>query len=205
NRGLLLAAKGNTAEAAAQFRRAAELDGHLAAAHYQLGGILAADGHRSKAIEEYEICIEDDPSHANARAELAVLLLEIGDSAAAAEQLEAAHKSKPADVRILNKLAWVLATSSSDDVRDPPRAKALADQLVALTGDRNPQALDTLAAAQAAMGEFDDAVATVSRAATLARAKRNRALANAIELRMSGYRQRHAYREVATSKVEPVR
>jgi tetratricopeptide (TPR) repeat protein len=60
------------------------------------------------------------------------------------------------DVR--NELAWILATNGDPSVRNPPKALALALAETKRNGLHSPMAADTLAAAHAANGKFDEAI-----------------------------------------------
>jgi len=71
----------------------------------------------------------------------------------------------------LNNLAWLLATASEPDLRDPERAVDLARRAVTL--ERSPGFLDTLAEAYFVDGRVEDAIRTIKEA--LATAKENRA------------------------------
>jgi len=62
------------------------------------------------------------------------------------------------DADALNRLAWTLATSSLQDLRDGNGATAIATRAVELTHRQNPNHLDTLAAACAEAGVFEDAI-----------------------------------------------
>ena len=73
---------------------------------------------------------------------------------------------RPEFATAANNLAWTLATCHDPTIRNPAEAIHLI-QDVALASSE-PWLLDTLAAAYAAAGHFDRAVATASRAATLA-------------------------------------
>ncbi len=58
----------------------------------------------------------------------------------------------------LNDLAWLLATCDDPKVRNGADAVKFAEQAVAKTDRKNPMILDTLAAAYAEAGQFDQAV-----------------------------------------------
>jgi len=66
------------------------------------------------------------------------------------------------DIMCLNCLAWLLATCPDDRFRDGNRALGLAQRLVAV--DPKPAHIDTLAAAYAATGRFEDAIRTQNQA-----------------------------------------
>ncbi len=84
-------------------------------------------------------------------------------------------------------LAFVLATSTDDAVRNGPRAILLAEQ--ALKADpASPTALNSLAAALAETGRFPEAVATAERALASARALRQDDAIRVSEARLAAYR-----------------
>lgn len=62
---------------------------------------------------------------------------------------------------LYNNFAWLLATTSDESLRDPARALRLARRAVELSSEANAYYLGTLAAAQAANGEFKAALATL--------------------------------------------
>ena len=68
----------------------------------------------------------------------------------------------------LNNLAWILATSSDDHIRDGPLAVELARRACELTSYRMPIPMITLAAAYAESGRFEDAISMARDASTLA-------------------------------------
>jgi tetratricopeptide (TPR) repeat protein len=71
------------------------------------------------------------------------------------------------DIDALNGLAWLLATCPDATVRDGRRAVALAQRAVELTKWQSSNALDTLAAAYAEVGEFASGVRAEKQAMAL--------------------------------------
>lgn len=88
-----------------------------------------------------------------------------GDFPHAIADYERALQLNPYLAEAMNSLAWDLATMPAADLRDGRRAVELAEKAVALDSHETGF-LDTLAAAYAEAGRFDDAVHTQQRAIT---------------------------------------
>ncbi len=94
--------------------------------------------------------------------------LNVGRQQEALADYEKALALEPKDDGILNNLAWLLATSPDEKLRDGARAIRLATQACELTDWKAPHILSTLAAAYAETGDFDAAVKWSSKAVELA-------------------------------------
>lgn len=70
-------------------------------------------------------------------------------------------------------LAWILATTSETRLRNPDQAIALITQEMKGASPKNPELLDTLAAAQAAKGNFEEAMRSQQQAVDLSKGQRN--------------------------------
>ena len=68
----------------------------------------------------------------------------------------------------LNNLAWILATSPDDGLRNGTEAVRLAERACELTHYDEPLFIGTLAAAYAESGRFPEAVTTAEKAEQLA-------------------------------------
>ncbi|MBX9788044.1 MAG: hypothetical protein K2Y37_03950 [Pirellulales bacterium] len=68
-----------------------------------------------------------------------------------------AYTLTPHNWIVLNRLAWLLATSPVDDVRNGTLAEALAMEACRWTEFREPHCLSALAAAHAELGDFSAA------------------------------------------------
>ncbi|MHC4253244.1 MAG: tetratricopeptide repeat protein, partial [Planctomycetota bacterium] len=118
------------------------------------------------AIADYGKAIEVEPDIVTLvdRASTAVRK---GDPKAAVGFYEEALKRWPNSRLALNDLAWLLSTCTSASCRDGKRAVELARRTVKLDTKSDPQHLDTLAAAYAEAGRFDEAVKTQKEAIAL--------------------------------------
>jgi peroxiredoxin len=121
---------------------------------------------------------------------LAAKLAESGDFAAAI-QLNEAALTKNEDPAVLNNLASLLANAPDPARRDPARAVKLAQRAVTLTGGKFPALLETLAAAQAAAGDFPAAAVTAENALSLAKSSGDAGLAASLEKNLAAYRAGH--------------
>jgi len=95
----------------------------------------------------------------------------------------------------LNGLAWVMATTSNPKFLNGAKAVQLAKQANQWTQDKQPDFLDTLAAAYAAAGNFQEALDTARKAQALARRAGRTELVRNIAERIALYQQGQAYRD----------
>ena len=97
------------------------------------------------------------------------------------------------DPAVVNNLSWLLAVHAEPSPATTREAIALAEEAVDHYGEDDSEALDTLAAAYAAAGRFDDAERAGARALDQAR-ENDAELADSIRSRLALYRARHPYR-----------
>jgi len=122
------------------------------------------------------------------------LLSSAGRYGEALAHLEAAYRVNPGDVAIVNNLAWLLATSPEATHRDGPRAVRLAEWACKTTSYKSPPLLDSLAAAYAQIGQFDQAIRTTEQAIEIVR-RNPKASTETLESRLKLYRAGLPYRE----------
>ena len=103
----------------------------------------------------------------------------------------------PSNNAARNNLAWILATSANQDLRNAEEALIVATKLNADTGNKVPQVLDTLAAAQAANGQFTKAAQSAEMA--ISQLKNNSKLKQTIQNRLNLYKNGKAFLQ-STSK-----
>jgi spermidine synthase len=134
---------------------------------------------------------------------LGTVLAQVGRMPEAIVQYEQALRIKPDYPKARNDLAWMLATRGPAENADAVRAVALAERACKLSGNWVATYLDTLAAAYAAAGRFDDAVGTAQKAVELARSGGQPGVAEKIEGRLRLYRAGHACHQPANATIPP--
>ncbi len=111
-----------------------------------------------QAIATYSDVLDQNPNHLDALRSRGDTNLNIGKHAEAIADFGRALKINPDEMSLLNNLAWVLATSPEDGLRDGKRAVELATKACKLTEYKTPHILSTLAAAFAENGNFETAI-----------------------------------------------
>ncbi|MCC9606364.1 tetratricopeptide repeat protein [Blastopirellula sp. JC732] len=123
----------------------------------QIGMIYNSDNQPRKAIQIFDTVLKKSPDSWQALSGRSNAQLSIGAQKEAIEGYEQALKLHADDDHILNNLAWVLATSPDDSLRNGERSLELAKKACDLTNYEAPHILSTLAAAYAETGNFDEA------------------------------------------------
>jgi tetratricopeptide (TPR) repeat protein len=92
-------------------------------------------------------------------------------------------------------LAWILATHPDASIRDGARAMQLAQEACERTNYRDPVLLDTLGAAYAEAGRFQDAIQIERTAAQIASQQKQEKQLNQVMSRLQLYQSGQPYRE----------
>ncbi|MCZ6816123.1 MAG: sulfatase-like hydrolase/transferase [Planctomycetota bacterium] len=168
NLGGHLLAKGQVDDALEQLQKAVELGPENVAANFKLARAFEMKERNAEAIQSYERVYELAPRNAIAYRFAANLMDVEGQQARAVSVLRKACEVMKGDAYLTNDLAWRLATSKKDEIRNGSEAVKLAKVAEGLTEGDDFNVLDTLAAAYAEVGRFDDAVETINRALAIA-------------------------------------
>jgi tetratricopeptide (TPR) repeat protein len=174
NLGIALLHKGSTNEAMARFQRALDLKPDYSEACYNLGMAFLQKGDLEKAMNHLHRVLQIKPDDAQACYNLGNIYVQKGalDQAVLYFQRALQIDSNYSDAQ--NNLAWLWATAPSPSMRNGQKALVLAQQANRDAGGKDPDILDTLAAACAEAGQFDDARKNAKNAIQLAQAAGNR-------------------------------
>lgn len=156
-RGLMAAERKDYDSAIRDFRRLASKNPDDLAVIGQLGMLYLAAEQPREAIRRFTRALEIDQDNFPCRRGRSDAAISMGDHPAALADLEKALALEPADSGVLNNLAWLLATSPDDDLRDGPRAIELATKACEETKWEAAHIISTLAAAYAEKGDFENA------------------------------------------------
>jgi tetratricopeptide (TPR) repeat protein len=168
----------------------------------QLGAYLVADQRPRKAIDVYTALIEEDKNNWEALRSRGDALLSVGKHKEAIEDYEAALKLQPENDGILNNLAWVLATSTFDELRDSKRSIELGTKACEVTKYEMPHILSTLAAGYAEAGDFENARKWSTKAVELGREKLKDQVEQ-LEQELESYKNNKPWRELQQIEDKP--
>lgn len=114
-------------------------------------------GKLDDAIRDFTAALKIDPKYTDALGNRAFTHRLKGDFPSAVADLEQAIRLRPQTFEALNDLAWLLSTANSDQARNGAKSLELAKQACAISEYKQWNTLDTLAAACAENGQFDEA------------------------------------------------
>jgi tetratricopeptide (TPR) repeat protein len=195
NLGKVYAAQGKAQPAIEQYREALRLRPGYADAHEKLAYALAGQGRIDEAIPQYAAAIQARPDSAELRYRYGLAIYQRHRAKEAISELREALRLKPDWPDALNNLAWILATDAAGTRQDAEKALTHILKAIELTGQPDATLIDTLAAAHAATGRFDNAVRSAEQAIRLATAAGDTLLAAEIERRCRLYRSGKRYFE----------
>jgi protein O-mannosyl-transferase len=199
NLGIALSDRGNLGEAIACYRRALQLNAANANILNNLGIALIDSGEPAEGIAQFEKALEANRECAEAYTNLGLALARRGRAGEAVAHFQMAIAIKPDSLDAGNALALLRATYPDEAVRNGAEAIDWAQRVVQLSGGKDPLYLDTLAAAYAESGRFDDAVQTAKNALELATQQNRQKLANMLRARIRLYEVRIPLREMPSS------
>jgi tetratricopeptide (TPR) repeat protein len=182
-----------TDEAIAQLERIVRNDPRDLETQMQLGLLHRTQKDFKKAFRIFDSALAIDPENWMLRYARADALLSIGRHKDAIEDYNIAVKLSPRNSGLLNNLAWVLATSPVDDVRDGRRAIELAKMAAEATDYQQANILSTLGAAYAEAGDLETAKQWVEKALEVTEDDDER---TALEKELANYESGKPIREI---------
>ena len=192
--GAALYDEGRMGDALPHFEKAQDINPLYAEAQNNLGGALLVTGKTDDAILHFRKALEINPRLVEVRNSLGDALYKKGEDQEAIAQYKMALAISPEYIMARSNLAWLLATSPKDSVRNGAKALQLAREAYSVAGERNPQVIRTLAAAYAGTGQFSEAEEAAQRAMQVADAQGNARLVALLRSEIALYRAHLPYR-----------
>jgi len=149
---------GEFEKAIEEFDKVIRLAPDRSEAYYKRGKSAEELGRLDSAVADYEQTVRLDPNHAPAYTGLALVYFDQGEYAQARQYYTEATRVDPTYVPAYANMAWLLATCPEAKFRNGNKAVHYAVFACKLTGWSEFRVLDTLAAAYAQAGRFEEAV-----------------------------------------------
>ena len=140
------------------------------------GDAYLSIGKHERAIDDYEMALDV-----------------FDELQASSSESEMSERQKDIKAGLLNNLAWVLATSTEDDLRDGERSVELATEASELSDYKKAYILSTLASGYAEEGDFDKAKKWAKKAVELAESDEQR---KGLQDELDSYKRKEAWREI---------
>jgi tetratricopeptide (TPR) repeat protein len=201
-RSLILARQGRYQDAIADIRLLLLSNPKNVELRLQLASLLVADHRPRKAIELLTELLNEDKNNVSALRARGDAFLGVGKHAEAIQDYNVAVRLDPDDDGILNNLAWVLATSPVDTLRDGKRSIHLATKACEVTKYEKSHILSTLAAGYAETGDFETAIKWSTKAIELGEKELHEQL-DQLKQELESYKQKKPFRELQNVEEKP--
>jgi tetratricopeptide (TPR) repeat protein len=199
--GIALGMSGKQDDAIPYFRKAVQNQGDFFEAYYNLGIILTKENKIDEAADAWQNVVRIRPQFAQGHENLGYAFYAESKFPDSLTQLRIALEEDPNRLFALKLAASLLATCPDSAVRNGPEALSLAERAKQLSGGNDPGILDTLSAAYAEIGRFDEATAAEQQAVALAAQQEDATLESRLKAHMARYELKEALRE-APSRTE---
>lgn len=180
------------------------------AAVRQLASYYQADNRPRLAIRLLDELLENEPQNWRALRGRGDARLSIAEHAAAIRDYQKAidvlqkepsksEEDRQDEIGLLNNLAWVLATSPKDEIRDGKRSVELGTKACEMSEYKEAHILSTLAAGHAEIGDFEQAIKWSTKAVEVGSDEKNEQL-DQLKKELDSYKVKKPWREAQEIK-----
>jgi len=181
--------QGRFDEAMFHYREVIRIAPDYAVTYNNLGLIMQIQGRFDEAISYHRKSLQLEPEVAITHKLLGNALAAKGEIEEALSNYQQALRLDPNYVEPMDQMARILCTHPDQKLRDVKKAIELAERAAVLTEYKDAKVLDTLAAAYAAAGRFEQAIETTQKALELASAGQDVLLTEHIRSQLESYKQ----------------
>jgi tetratricopeptide (TPR) repeat protein len=199
-RSMVAAAAGDWDRAIADMKDLLNTDPKNGEWRLQLAAYYSGSQRPRRAIAIYSEILDEEPENWLALRARADTLLSVGKHAEAIADFEVVLKAEPDNSGALNNLAWVLATSPDDKLRNGKRSIELGTRACEVTQYKLPHILSTLASGYAEIGDFETAIKWSTKAVELGGDKE---IKEQLQKELDSYKEKKPWRELQEVKEKP--
>jgi len=190
NRATLFVQAGDLQSALGDYQIAAEIDPDFSKAQLGIGRVQHRLGQWDEAVAFFEAAVQGDPTNAEILCSRGDLLADMGQYRNALADYARAIEVDPTFAHAYRNGSWLLATCPDARFRDPENALLGARQALEFDYGQRHVALDTLAAALANKGQYEEAIDTLHEALAIAPTNSKPAYTQRLQL----YQQQQPFR-----------
>jgi tetratricopeptide (TPR) repeat protein len=195
NLAATMSKQGKYDEAIKCFNKALELDSEYPNVRSEMGTELLMAGRTNDAITCFNKSLETSTDTMEAYVNLAIAYSRLGNYEMSKQNRRKAAELKSDNPKVLNNLAWLLATGGDITGEDANRAIGFAERACELTSYNDAVYLDTLGVAYAAAGKFEEAKAMAGKALSIATSSGQEKVAREVVKRINLYEAEQPYRQ----------
>jgi len=193
--GIALGMSGKSDDAIPYFQRAVLTQSDFFEAYYNLGVIFTKENRVNEAISAWQNVVRIRPIFAQGHENLGYAYYSQGKFSDALAQLNLALQEEPNRIFALKLEADLLATCPDSSIRNGAEAVKLAERAKEVSGGKDAGILDTLSAAYAENGKFDQATEIEHQALALATQEADNALVARLKAHLARYAANEPLRE----------
>jgi len=197
NRATLFMQANDLQSALEDYQFAAKVDPKFSTAQLGIGRVLHMLGKWDEAITFFEAAVQFEPDNAEILCSRGDLLADMGQYGKALADYARAIEVNPEFAHAYRNGSWLLATCPDAQFRDPENALLGARQALEFGYGQRHVILDTLAAALANAGQYNEAIRTLQEALAIAPDESKPAYAQRLKL----YRQQQPFRTEPVGEV----
>jgi tetratricopeptide (TPR) repeat protein len=198
NRAAELQEHGQFDDALVNLNEVARINPRFAGTYVNRGNVYVRQSKLDDAIRDYNTALQLEPNRTEVYTARANVFLRKKEYREAVSDLQTAvQMSRKKPERALNSLAWLRATCPEPGIRDGKEAVELAIKACELSEWKDWGIIDTLAAAYAETGDFDQAIKYERQVIEMVKPSTDR---HKLQRRFALYEQHKAYRETANQE-----